>query len=103
MSTVAYPHIEVSSDGHVRIRGTGFKVRVLVEEHLNGVSVEELRRWHPHLTLSQIYSALAYYHDHKRELDQEIADLDRFAGEFCAQQGESLLAKKIREMGKELP
>ena len=78
MSTVAYPHIEVRADGKPRIAGTGFKVRVLVEEYLaRGVEAIELQRSHPQLTLAQIYSALAYYHDHREEIDREIADLNR--------------------------
>ena len=105
MSTVAYPHIEVSDDGRAYIVGDGFrfKVRMLVEEYLAGVHPEELERQHPPLTLSQIYSALAYYYDHKADIDQEIEKLNRFAEEFRAQQGESPLAKKLRELGKELP
>lgn len=103
MSTVSYPHIEISKDGHARIAGTGFKVRMLVEEHLAGVGVDELVREHPHLTLSQVYSALAFYHDHKQEMDQEIADLNRFAAEFFSRQEESVLAKKLRALGRDLP
>ena len=30
----------------------------------------------PHLTLGQIYSALAYYWDHKEELDRRMAEDD---------------------------
>jgi uncharacterized protein (DUF433 family) len=103
MSTVAYPHIEITSDGHARIRGTGFKVRILAEEYLGGASPKKLQRWHPQLTLSQVYSGLAYYYDHKQKFDEEMAELNRFAEELRARQGESLLAKKLREMGWELP
>jgi uncharacterized protein (DUF433 family) len=104
MSTVAHPHIEITSDGHARIRGTGFKVRMLAEEHLiTGADAMELQRGHPHLTLSQVYSALSYYYDHKDEFDREIEELREFAEQMRAQQGESLLAKKLRELGKELP
>jgi uncharacterized protein (DUF433 family) len=103
MSTVAYPHIETTADGHARIRGTGFKVRILAEEYLTGASVEQLREWHPHLTLAQIHSGLAYYYDHKEKFDSEIEELKQFAEEYRLKQGESLLAKKLREMGKELP
>jgi uncharacterized protein (DUF433 family) len=104
MSTVAHPHIEITTDGHARIRGTGFKVRMLAEEHLiTGADAMELQRGHPHLTLGQIYSALAYYYDHKEEFDREIEKFREFAEQMRAQQGESLLAKKLREMGKELP
>jgi uncharacterized protein (DUF433 family) len=104
MSTVAHPHIEIAADGHARIRGTGFKVRMLAEEHLvTGADAKELQKGHPHLTLAQIYSALAYYYDHKEAFDHEIEELREFAEQMRAQQGESLLAKKLREMGKELP
>lgn len=103
MSTNGHPQIEITADGHARIRGTGFKVRILAEEYLSGVSTEELQDWHPHLTLAQIHSALAYYYDNKQEFDREIDELNQFAEEFRAKQGESLLGKKLREMGKELP
>jgi len=103
MSTVAHPHIEITADGHARIRGTGFKVRMLAEEHLTGVSPDELQRWHPHLSMVQIHGALSYYYDHKQEFDAEIAELNRFVEEMRAKQGESLLATKLRELGQELP
>lgn len=35
-------------------------------------SPPELHFQHPHLTMGQIHSALAYYWDHKTELDQDI-------------------------------
>ena len=103
MSTVSYPHIELRADGTACIAGTGFKVRMLVEEYLAGADAEELHREHPHITLSQIHSALAYYYDHQQEIDKQIAELNRFAEEFRREQGESPLAKKLRELGKELP
>lgn len=104
MSIAAHPHIEISNDGHARICGTGFKVRMLAEEHLaTGADAIELQRRHPHLGLGQIYSALAYYHDHKEALDREIEELGAAAESIRAEQGESLLAKKLRESGKEMP
>jgi uncharacterized protein (DUF433 family) len=102
MSTVSNPYVEISA-GHARIRGTGFKVRIIAEEHLNGASPEEMQEWHPPLTLGQIHGALAYYYDHKQEFDDEMAELNRFVEELRAQQGESLLVKKLRELGKDLP
>jgi len=103
MSTAVHPYIEITPDGHARIRGTGFKVRILAEEHLSGANPGELLEWHPHLTLGQIYGALAYYYDHQQQFDNEIAQLNRFAEEMFAKQGESLPTKKLREMGKDLP
>ena len=78
MSAIAYPHVELTSDGKARIAGTGFKVRMLAEEHrATGADAIELQRNHPHLTLGQVYGALAYYHDHKDEIDGEIEALKR--------------------------
>jgi len=55
------------------IAGTTMKVVELVLDHLAyGWSPEELHFQHPSLTMGQIYSALAYYWDHKAELDQDI-------------------------------
>ena len=59
MSTVAYPHIEITADGHARIAGTGFKVRMLAEEHLiTGADAMELQRGHPHLSFNQVHARL---------------------------------------------
>ncbi len=78
MSTVAYPNIDIDTNGQPRIAGTGFKVRMLVEEHLaTGADADELLHRHPQLTLAQIYGALVYYHDHKNMIDREIQELTR--------------------------
>lgn len=104
MSAVTYPHIDVHADGEPFIARTGFKVRVLAEEHLaTGADAIELRQVHPELTLSEIYSALAYYYDHKEATDRDIAELNQLVDEMRAEQGESLFARKLRELGKELP
>jgi uncharacterized protein (DUF433 family) len=104
MSTVSNPYVETTADGHARIRGTGFKVRMLAEEHLiTGADAMELQRGHPQLTLSQVYGGLAYYYDHKEEFDREIDELRELAERMQAEQGESLLARKLRAIGKDLP
>jgi hypothetical protein len=48
-------------------------IEVVLDSRSYGWSPEELRFQHPHLTLGQIHSALAYYWDHQKELDQDIA------------------------------
>jgi hypothetical protein len=49
------------------------KVVELVLDHLAyGWSPEELHFQHSYLSMGQIYSALAYYWDHKAELDQDL-------------------------------
>ena len=49
------------------------KVVELVLDHLAyGWSPEELHFQHPYLSMGQIFSALAYYWDHKTEVDEDI-------------------------------
>jgi len=69
-----YEHIVLNDAGVSLIAGTTMKVIELVLEHdAYGWSPEELHFQHPYLSLGQIHSALAYYWDHKDELDQDIA------------------------------
>ncbi len=68
-----YEHIILDDKNNAIIEGTRTKVLQLVLDRMAyGWSPEELHFQHPHLTLGQIYSALAYYSDHQEELDSEI-------------------------------
>ena len=66
------------------------------------IEAAQIQRQHPHLSLSQIYAALAYYHDHQRELDRDIAARLRKVDEIAAGQPESAVRAKLRASG-ELP
>jgi uncharacterized protein (DUF433 family) len=69
-----YQHVVLDDAGVPLIAGTTMKVVELVlEQSSHGWSAEELHFQHPYLSLGQIHSALAYYWDHKDELDQDIA------------------------------
>lgn len=77
MSVVAtrYEHIVLDERGVPIIAGTTMKVTQLVLEHMAyGWSPEELHFQHPYLTMGQIHSALAYYWDHKEEMDRVIEE-----------------------------
>jgi uncharacterized protein (DUF433 family) len=68
-----YEHIILDKKGVPIIGGTNMKVIELVlEKSAYGWSPEEFHFQHPYLTLGQIHSALAYYWDHKKELDADI-------------------------------
>lgn len=68
-----YEHIVIDEKNIPIIEGTNMKVSELVlDGKAYGWSPEELYFQHPHLTLGQIYSALAYYWDHQEEVDQDI-------------------------------
>jgi uncharacterized protein (DUF433 family) len=58
----AYEHIVTDERGVPLVEGTTTKVVALVRDVLaNGRSHDELQFQHPHLTLGQIHSALAYH------------------------------------------
>jgi uncharacterized protein (DUF433 family) len=68
-----YQHILLNEEQVPVIAGTAMKVVELVLDHLTyNWSPEQLHFQHPTLTMGQIHSALAYYWDHKTELDREM-------------------------------
>jgi uncharacterized protein (DUF433 family) len=73
MTLATLPQIEIDDQGRPWIAGTGTKVIVVVMETLKDQTPAQIQQGFPHLSLSQIHAALAYYYDHKPELDAEIA------------------------------
>ncbi len=73
LTKTTYEHILIDDHGIPQIAGANTKVVELVLDNLAyGWSPEELAFQHSHLTLGQIHSALAYYYDHRDEIDQNI-------------------------------
>jgi uncharacterized protein (DUF433 family) len=81
LSTTLGLHIEVGSEvcaGQPRIAGTRIRVQDIAVLHERlGLSVDEIVSRYPHLTLAGVYSALAYYHDHRAQIDAQMADGQR--------------------------
>jgi len=68
-----YEHMMLENARIPMIAGTNMKVTEPVLAHIAyGWSPEELHFQFPHLTFRQIHSALAYYWDHREELDKDI-------------------------------
>jgi len=68
-----YEHVVLNEDKVPIINSTNTKViELILDKIAYGWSPEELKFQHPHLTLGQIYSALAYYSDNQEELDRTI-------------------------------
>ncbi|QDV38378.1 DUF433 domain-containing protein [Tautonia plasticadhaerens] len=102
MSAVTYAHIEPDEQGRPIVSGTRFKVRLIAQDHVaHGRDAEEIRRHHPGLTLGQIHSALAYYYDHKDEMDRDLEErhrrVDRLRAESASE--ESPGRRRLRERG----
>src|SRR5262245_48094350 len=99
MATVAYAHIELSPDNVPMVAGTKTKVVEIVLDRLAyHWDADEIHRQHPHLSLGQIHSALAYYYDHQEEMDRDIAERLRQVQEIKARLGESVIRAKLKAM-----
>lgn len=95
-----YPHIELRPDGKLWLTGTQTKVLEVVLDRLaHHWDTDEIQRQHPHLSLGQIHSCLAYYHDHQEEMDRLIDDKLRMVERLRGQQGESVLRAKLKGKG----
>ncbi|HAA28643.1 MAG TPA: hypothetical protein DCE56_14345 [Cyanobacteria bacterium UBA8553] len=55
------------------IAGTGVTVRRIATDYKMGLSAEEIAAEIGHLTLVQIYAAMAYYHANKNEIETDLA------------------------------
>ncbi len=60
--------------GRPRIAGTGVSIRRIVGWYKMGSSPEEIADQYGHLTLAQVYAALAYYHANRDEIEAELAE-----------------------------
>ena len=71
--------------GTPHIAGTGVTVRTIVRWYRLGMSPEGIAAEYPHLSLAQVYAALAYYHANRAEMEAEMvteeAESDRIERE----------------------
>ena len=73
MPITAASQIEIDDHGVAWITGANTKVvEVVLDKMAYGWSPEEMHFQHPHLSLAQIHSALAYYYDNREKLDAQI-------------------------------
>lgn len=97
LASSEYPHIDFDAKDQPVLAGTTLKVVELVmAQRAHGWSPEELHFQHPYLSLGQIYSALAYYWDHKSALDADIEQRSRYAEQARQDAGPSPLLAKLR-------
>jgi uncharacterized protein (DUF433 family) len=60
--------------GRTVVAETRIAVHDVVGLIINGASLEDVRRSFPDLTKAQIYECLAYYEDHRTEIDALVAE-----------------------------
>ncbi|MEM9164491.1 MAG: DUF433 domain-containing protein [Cyanobacteria bacterium P01_F01_bin.4] len=95
-----YHHIALGKDDIPFIAGTTMKVAELVMAQMSyGWTPEEIHINHRYLSMSQIYSALAYYWDHKQTIDADIQRREAYVRQVQQSAGESPLVAKLRAQG----
>jgi uncharacterized protein (DUF433 family) len=100
MAVVLDGYIELTPDvrgGKPRLSGTRLTVADVVVLHRRlGHSLEEIAGKYD-LALSAVYAALAYYYDHRADIDQSI-DEDAAFGEAFRRNNPSLLQAKLKTL-----
>lgn len=95
-----YEHILIDDHDVPIIEGTTMKVIELVLDTLTyGWSPEEAQYQHPYLSLGQVYSALAYYWDHKEILDADMARRLAYVEDIQRMTPPSTLHTRLRQQG----
>jgi uncharacterized protein (DUF433 family) len=71
--------------GRPILAGTGVTVHSIVIRYKRGLTPEEIADQFGHLSLAQVYAALAYYHANREEIETDLAEdeklYDRLAEE----------------------
>lgn len=96
-----YKHVRLWPDGTPTVSGTRLKVKHIAEVYNGGQKPEEIQASYTSHTLGEIYSALAYYLDHKEAMDHQIEqdkrEVARLWAEIQAWQGPSLTREQLLE------
>lgn len=101
MIAVLESHVVVDERGIAWIDDTNVKViEVVLDRMAHGSSPEEMHSQYPHLSLAQIHSALAYYHDHQVDLDAQMARDRAEIQRIRDQAGETPGRRRLRTLGR---
>src|SRR2546430_17441983 len=81
--------------GRPCIAGTRIRVQdIYVWHELQGLSADEIVSRFPHLSMGDVYSALAHYWDHRDEIGKQMQEETDFV-EQMKQKNPSLLRQKL--------
>lgn len=103
MESILDRHIEIDLEirnGKPHITNTRITVADIVLMHLRlGQSLEEIAGKYD-LELSAVYAAMAYYYDHRVEIDHSIEEDEAFAEAF-RRNNPSLLQEKLKALKRD--
>jgi uncharacterized protein (DUF433 family) len=97
----AYPHISKTPGvcgGKACIAGTRIRVMDIVVLHQGGMAPERMLEYFSSrpLTLAEVHSALAYYYDHKDEIEASFEEDRKSEGEHETRKNEFLSRRPAR-------
>jgi uncharacterized protein (DUF433 family) len=93
--------IEIDAEGVAWITGANTQViEVVLDKLAYGWSPEEIHFQHPHLSLAQVHSALAYYYENQERIDAEIDRRRQEAEELRVQVSNPSLRQKLLKLKK---
>ena len=96
----SYEHVILDEQGVPVIEGANTKVvEVVLHIEASGISPEQLAVELPHLTPGQIHSAMAYYWDHKQELDADIKRREERVERLRRETGQPPFVERLRNRG----
>lgn len=93
-------HVDVTPGvcgGRPRIAGHRIRVQDVVLWTEQGQSADEIVADFPQLSLADVFSALAYYHDHREAIDRDIREDDEFIQAVKSQVGLGVLGRLVVE------
>lgn len=100
ITATEYKYVQLDDRNIPIIEGTLMKiVELLTSVKAYGWTPEELLQSYPHLTLSKIYSALAYYLDNQQEIDADIERREEYVRQLEQEAGKSAFAARMRAQG----
>jgi uncharacterized protein (DUF433 family) len=100
IAATMHTRILLDEEGRAWIEGANTRVlQVAMDKYAHDWTAEEIQEQHPHLSLAQIHAALAYYYDHRAEMDAEIEREERSYAQLRRQAGPSRAEKRLRQKG----
>lgn len=97
MEKAAAAHIEKAPDicgGKARITGSRITVQdIHIWAELEGRTPAEIVHDFPQLSIADVHAALAYFHDHREEIQAEMRRDEELVAKFKAAAGPNLLER----------
>jgi uncharacterized protein (DUF433 family) len=98
MHATVHPHVAIRKDGIPVVRGTQFKIIQIIRDHVqHGLRPDQIQQEHPGLTLAQIHGTLAYYYDHKSDLDAMLRERAEGAEQILRDLPPTVARERLRQ------